>query len=105
MDDAKVLLERATARVSTPKINTVWRSAWMSMNEHPEKVQAYVGESHQGFHAGLNRWEPGKPFGTAYGPPMATLKEAKVVAQDAAVKALEKHEKERPSKQSPGIDR
>ncbi len=105
-------LEQATAhqseRVKTPKVNTVWQSAWLSTGGDPNKVQAFVGRSAEGYHAGLNRAEPGRPFGVAYGPPMPTLDEAKAVAQNAAVKALADREDQRaksPPERSTSISR
>lgn len=92
-------LEQATAhrtdQVKTPKINVVWQSAWLSTGGDPNKVQAFVGRSAEGFHPGLYRSEPNKATGVAYGAPMPTLNEAKGVAQSAAVQVLAEREKTR----------
>lgn len=66
------------------KIRTVWQSAWCSVGGD-EPVQAKVGKSPEGFHAGL-----ATGGNVAWGPATPDQASAKVIAQAATSQALER---------------
>jgi len=73
---------------ATPTVKTVWQSAWCSVGSATQ-VQARVGRSKEGFHAGVAT-AGDRATNVAWGPAGPDEKSAKMIAQAAAGQALEK---------------
>jgi hypothetical protein len=79
-----------------PTVKPVWKSAWCSTGNDARKLQAQVGKSEQGFHAGIATSE-GRSTNVSWGPATPDEKSARMVAQSATAQALATRAVERTS--------
>ena len=77
-----------------PSVKPVWKSAWCSTGNDARKLQAQVGKSEQGFHAGIATSE-GRSTNVSWGPATPDEKSARMIAQSATAQALEARATER----------
>ncbi len=92
--DVAKMLQDSTRNVSSdtqPKIAAVWKSAMCSVSGGP-RVQAVVGESHQGYHPGVRVFDGTNPMRESWGPAVPTKEQAVRASQGAAVEALKPRE-------------